>query len=122
MATPASTRSERHGDSDLRAQPPIRWPHPDRASLGLVALWAVGLVVALLVPAAFVSPTAVNPPAGDVLIAFGSTLLGATIMVWVSVVLWRRVKDAAVLVMGAVPAFACVAGGIILTAGKLGSF
>jgi hypothetical protein len=115
MATPASTRD------DQRAQPPIRWPHPTRGSLGLVALWAVGLVVALLVPAAFVSPTAKNPPTGDVLLAFGSTLLGAAIMVAISMILWRRMKDASVLVMGIVPAVAVVAGGVILAATKIGS-
>jgi peptidoglycan/LPS O-acetylase OafA/YrhL len=121
MATPASTRNDQNDRSDERAQPPIRWPHPDRSSLGLVALWAVGLVVALLLPAAFVSPTAKNPPIGDVVLAFGSTVVGAAMMIGISMVLWRRMKDASVLVMGLVPAVAVVAGGVILAATKIGS-
>jgi peptidoglycan/LPS O-acetylase OafA/YrhL len=121
MATPASTRNERPNHSDQRAQPPIRWPHPDATTLVLVGLWAVGLVVALLLPAAFVSPTEKNPATGDVILAFGTTLLGAAVMIGVAAVLWRRVKDASVLVMGLVPAVAVVAGGVILSATKIGS-
>lgn len=118
MVTPA-TRRTRPDVSENRAQPPIRWPRPDRRSLGLVALWAVGLVVALLVPAVIVSPTADNPPTGDVILALGATLLGAAVMLGASLILWRRSKDASVTVFGLVPAVACVVGGVIMTASKL---
>lgn len=121
MATPPSTRTGRPDHSDQRAQPPIRWPKLDSRSLGLVALWAIGLAVAILVPAAFVSPTAKNPATGDVVLAFGSTLLGAAVMIGVATVLWRRMKDPSVMVMGIVPAVAVVAGGVILAATKIGS-
>ena len=32
---------------DNRAQAPIRWPKPDKFTLGLMAAWFVGLVIAL---------------------------------------------------------------------------
>jgi hypothetical protein len=119
MVTPASSSRQPEASPDDRAQPPIRWPHPDRESLGLVLLWAVGLFLALFVPALFVAPTATKPPAADVWKAFASTLVGALVMLGAAGILWRRKADASVLLMGAVPAFACVAGGIILTAAKL---
>jgi hypothetical protein len=102
-----------------RAQPPIRWPRPDRPTLTLVGLWAVGVFVALFVPALFVAPTAKNPPAGQVWLAFSSTVIGAIIMLASVFALWRRNRDSAVFVLGTVPAVACVAGGIILAATKL---
>lgn len=104
---------------DQRAQAPIRWPHPDGTTLALVGVWAVGVLIALFVPALFVAPTATNPPTGQVWLAFASTLVGSTVMLVAATGLWRRSKDSAVLLLGGVPAVACVAGGIILTAAKL---
>jgi hypothetical protein len=87
--------------------------------MGLVALWAVGAFVALFVPALIVSPMAQTAPSRNVWIAFTATIAGAAIMVAASVVLWRRRNDAAVLIMGGIPAFATIAGGVILTASRL---
>jgi len=118
MVTPAPGSREQEVAPD-RAQPPIRWPHFDRASVGLVALWAVGGFVALFLPALLVSPAADTAPARDVWTAFAVTVAGALVMVGAATLLWRRKGDASVLVMGAVPAFATIAGGAILTASKL---
>jgi nitrate reductase gamma subunit len=117
MVTPASGSGQQRLDE--RAQPPIRWPHPDRSTVGLIAVWAVGVIVALFVPALFVAPTAKNPPTGDVMLALGSTLVGSAIMIGVAMLLWRRKADSSILLMGLVPAVSCVAGGIILAASKL---
>jgi peptidoglycan/LPS O-acetylase OafA/YrhL len=85
----------------------------------LVIVWAVGVLIALFVPALFVAPTAKNPPTGDVWLAFGSTLVGSAVMIGAATALWRRKADSSVLLMGLVPAVACVAGGVILAASKL---
>jgi hypothetical protein len=119
MATQTSRGRRRPDGSTERAQPPIRWPRPDRSWLGLFAVWVVGLVVALFIPASIVTPGAKNPPSGDVWLAFSATLVGAAIMIAVSFLFWRRKGDASVLIMGAIPAVATVVGGIILTASKL---
>jgi hypothetical protein len=118
MVTPSSGGAPQQVGED-RAQPPIRWPHPSQKDLGLIALWAVGIFVALFVPALFVAPTAHHPPTGDVLKAFGSTVVGSAIMIAAAAALWREKADASILLMGVVPAVSCIAGGVILTASKL---
>jgi hypothetical protein len=118
MVTPTSSSQQEDSPVD-RAQPPFRWPHPDTRTVGIVLVWAVGLFVALFVPALFVAPTATKPPSADVWKAFSSTIIGALIMLGAAGVLWRRRADSSVLLMGAVPAFATIAGGVILTAAKL---
>jgi hypothetical protein len=119
MVTPASGGDQQRDLPQARAQAPIRWPHPDAPTLTLVAVWAVGIFVALFVPALFVAPTAQHPPTGRVWFAFGSTVLGSVIMLAASAVLWRRRADSSVLLMGVVPAVSCVAGGVILAATKV---
>jgi len=119
MVTPTAGNTHRPGVPEERAQAPIRWPHPNSRDLSLVGLWAVGIFVALFVPALFVAPTAKNPPTGDVWLAFGSTLVGSAVMLAAAGMLWRRKADASLLLMGAVPAVSCVAGGVILAATKL---
>ena len=119
MVTPAAGNQHRQDVAEERAQAPIRWPHPNSRDLSLVALWAVGIFVALFLPALFVAPTAKNPAHGQVFLAFGSTLVGSAIMLAAAGLLWRRKSDASLLLMGAVPAVSCIAGGIILTATKL---
>lgn len=121
MTTPASARQRRPEDTEARAQPPIRWPHPNPFALGMVILWAVGLLVALALPATIVSPTAKNPPTGDVWLALGCTVLGAAIMISAASLLWRRVRDGGLFVLGMVPAFVCIAGGAMLAAAKIGA-
>ncbi len=117
--TRSALTTETSNETEVRHQPPIRWPHPDGTTLGLVALWVVGLALALLVPALIVSPTARTAPPGQAWAAFGCTFLGCLVMFGVSLVMWRRNKDAAVLVFGGVPAIACLAGGIILATAKV---
>jgi LPXTG-motif cell wall-anchored protein len=108
-------------DEEERAQAPIRWPRPDSFTLGLIAAWVVGLVIALAVPALIVPPTAQHPSAGQTWFAYAFTLLGALIMLGASVVHYRRKKDASVFTLGAVSAIAMILGGIILVATKLGA-
>lgn len=119
----ASTRVPSEGQERAapaaRAQAPIRWPRPDRLTLGMVGLWLAGLVVALFLPALVVAPGAKTADAGPVIGAFSLTVLGALIMVGSSYGIFRRHKDPFVFVMGGVPAVACVAGGIMLAATKL---
>jgi uncharacterized membrane protein YcjF (UPF0283 family) len=103
-----------------RAQAPIRWPHPDRFTLGLIAVWVVGLIIALAVPATIVPPTARHPSTGQTWFAFAFTLLGALIMLAASIVQYRRSRDASVFTFGGVSAIAVIVGGIILVATKLG--
>ncbi len=105
-----------------RAQPPIRWPHPKKASLGIAAVWAVGLVVALVIPAMIVGPGQQDASTSAVWTAFSVTFVGAAIMLAASAVLFRRTKDVGALVMGGVPAVAVVAGGVIIAASKLTLF
>jgi peptidoglycan/LPS O-acetylase OafA/YrhL len=105
--------------ADDRAQAPIRWPRPDRRAITLVAIYAVGLVVALLVPAMIVPPTARNPSPGQTWLAFLFTLLGAGVMLAATMVHYRRKRDAAILTYGGVSAGALILGGIILVATML---
>ena len=57
MVTPASDSRPRDDASETRAQAPIRWPHFNATSVGLALLWAVGVFVAIFVPAFIVSPS-----------------------------------------------------------------
>jgi heme/copper-type cytochrome/quinol oxidase subunit 4 len=103
-----------------RAQAPIRWPRPDKFTLGLIVAWLVGLVVALAVPAFIVPPTAQHPSTGQTWFAFAFTLIGALIMLTVSTLHYRREHEFTVATMATVCAIAVVVGGIILVATKLG--
>ena len=62
--------------SDNRAQAPIRWPRPDKFTLGLIVAWVVGLLIALAVPAAIVPPNEKHPSAGQTWLAFAFTMGG----------------------------------------------
>jgi uncharacterized membrane protein len=106
--------------SEGRAQAPIRWPRPDRFTLGLVAVFVVGLVIALAVPAIIVPPTAKHPSTGQTWLAFLFTVIGVVIMLTATTVQYRRKKDAAVMTLGGVSSVAVLLGGIILVATKLG--
>jgi hypothetical protein len=118
MAT--STSPTRPGeDAPERAQAPIRWPRPSGFSLLLVLVWAVGVFVALFVPGFIVSPNAVKAPASDVWTAFTLSIVGCCLMIGAAIVLWRRTKDTAFFVMGAVPAFTALAGACIFAAAKI---
>ena len=103
-----------------RAQAPIRWPRPDRGSVLLGVIWVVGLLIALAVPALIVPPSATNPDVGRTWFAFLFTVIGAGIMIVVSLLQFRRKRDGAILTLGSVSAIAVFLGGIILVATKLG--
>ena len=103
-----------------RAQAPIRWPRPDRFTLGLIVAWFVGLIIALAVPATIVPPTAQHPSTGQTWFAFLFTVIGALIMLTVSTLHYRREHEFTVATMATVCAIAVVVGGIILVATKLG--
>lgn len=102
-----------------RATAPMRWPHPSLSEVAYVGLWLIGLIVALFVPALFVGPTEESAPAGKIWTAFAFTGVGCLIMLAAAALLWRRSKDASVMVFGGVPAVACIAGGVVLVATKL---
>lgn len=106
-------------EGQQRAFPPIRWPHPDRGAWAIMAVWLVGLIVAVFVPALIVPPAADAPSVSAVLLAFSFTLLGALIMLLAGFGFWRKYHDASAATFGAVPAIAVTAGGIILMATKL---
>ena len=122
MATGPAPRSDHPTTEAPRAQPPIRWPRPDAATLRSVGVWVLGLIIALAVPALIVSPGAKSAPIGRVLTALAFTFIGAGVMLLASYGLWRRHRDPLVFVAGAVPAIACVAGGVIIAASKAFTF
>jgi hypothetical protein len=101
------------------AQPPIRWPHFNRTSVLTFALWGIGLIVALLIPASIVSPGQTTATAGAAWAAFSFTVLGAAIMMITTWWRWRKTRDAGILILGIVPGSAVVVGGIILATAKV---
>ncbi len=107
--------------NDNRAQAPIRWPRPERRTVVLIAVWVVGLVIALAIPAAIVPPSTKNPAVGQTWTAFAFTMLGALVMGAASIAHYRNKRDTSVLTLGGVAAAALVLGGIILVASKLGA-
>lgn len=107
------------GERAQRAQPPLRWPQPDRQSVLIVGVWVLGLILALLVPALIVGPTELTAPAGQVWTAFGCTVVGAIVMLLAAAALYRHSGDWADLVWGVVPAVSVIVGGVIFTATKL---
>lgn len=120
----ADTREATHHPApavprDNRAQAPIRWPRPTPGGIALVLLWLVGVALALFVPALIVRPGELTAPTEDVLTALGCTIVGTVIMMVTSYILYRRTREVGLVIVGAVPAFACLAGGIILAASKL---
>lgn len=86
----------------------------------MAVIWVLGLLIALVVPALIVPPSATHPDVGRTWFAFLFTVIGAGIMVTVSLVQYRRKRDGAILTLGTVSAVAVLLGGIILVATKLG--
>jgi hypothetical protein len=122
MATAGAPHDPRPAPSEPRAQAPIRWPHRDGPTLRALAVWLLGLAIALGIPALIVPPGADTAPIGKVLTALGFTVLGAGVMLLASYGLYRRHHDALVFVMGGVPAISCIAGGVVIAAGKAFNF
>ena len=71
-------------------------------------------------PALIVPPSATNPHVGRTWFAFLFTVIGAAIMVTVSLVHFRRKRDGTILTLATVSAISVFLGGIILVATKLG--
>jgi nitrate reductase gamma subunit len=106
MATPT-------GQQDARAQAPIRWSRPEGTFLSATAVWLVGLVTALLVPAAIVPPSSVTAEPTKIWTAFAVSVVGAILLLGSTIFYYRRKGDSAVLILGLVPAFSTVVGGVI---------
>lgn len=102
-----------------RAQPPIRWPHPNRSSVLTIALWALGLLVALLVPAMIVSPGQKTASVSAAWTAFSFTVLGAAMMITATSWHYLRTKDSGILLLGLVPGGAVILGGVLLATVKI---
>jgi hypothetical protein len=115
MATETGPRKH----SQDKALAPIRWPHPGRPTLTLIALWTVGLLLAVFVPALIVAPTEGRAPTGEVLLALSCTLVGAAVMAGVGFTFLRRHEDPVATAFGVVPAITVTIGGLIMAATKL---
>ncbi|HEX5533162.1 MAG TPA: hypothetical protein VFX33_05425 [Actinomycetales bacterium] len=102
-----------------RAVPPVRWPHPGWATIALILAWFLALLLAALVPALIVSPTASSAPGGKVLLAFLCTVAGAGIMAVIGAVLHRMHNTPIAWSFGMVPAITVFIGGIIIAMTKL---
>lgn len=105
-----------------RAQPPIRWPHPNRYGVLTIALWGLGLLVALLIPALIVPPYQETATVGEAWTAFSFTVLGALFMIAATSWRYRRSKDSGILILGLVPGAAVIVGGVILATAKVLGF
>ncbi len=133
MATPQSrTSSDKDAGNDAgknagaepgatapRSIAPMRWPKPSGGGVGLFALWAVGGLVGALAPALVVRPSDDDASTSALLGAFGLTVLGVLIMVAACVLLYRRGRDGAVIILAVVPTGVLLAGGMMLLATKL---
>jgi hypothetical protein len=112
-STSKSAGSATQRDSGNRAQAPIRWPKADATTIGATAVWVVGLVVALAVPALIVPPGSRGADPTDIWTAFAVSVVGAALVLFSMGFLWKRKGEAGLLILGLVPAFATVSGGII---------
>ncbi len=112
--TTSDGRQDREPGSVQRAQPPIRWPRADARTLAILALWLLGLAVALGLPAWVAPPGATNVSTTAIWSALGITFGGALIMLVASLALARRYRQNVYLLLGMLPALSSVFGGIIL--------
>src|SRR3954467_13432071 len=94
-----------------QAQAPVRWPRPDRGSVVLGAIWVIGLVIALAVPALIVPPNETHPDPGQTWFAFLFTAIGAAIMLVVSMLQFPRKRDGAILTLEHPPAISVALAG-----------
>ncbi|GAB7192648.1 hypothetical protein NUM3379_33570 [Kineococcus sp. NUM-3379] len=118
------------GHAEHRALAPIRWRRPDRGTTLSMALWAVGLLIALVVPAILAPPEFGNtgdPGAGSVQphgnpgisglnigLAMGATVLGSLIMLVSAYALHRRTGSIGAAILAFVPTFVVVVSGAII--------
>lgn len=116
---PTANQAPPERGRDNRAQAPIRWPKPNAAGIAFFLVWLVGVVLALGVPGLIVGPQEETAPTRDILLAGGFTVVGCLIMIVSAYIFYRRTGELAAVMFGAVPAFSCLAGGVILAATKL---
>lgn len=93
-----------------------RWPRPDTLSFVFFGLWVLGILVSTVVPFLIVPPTSTDPQPAAVGYAFLASMVGVGIFVTAGLLMWRHLKNQAVLVFALVPAVSIVSGAIILTA------
>ncbi len=114
------TSSEKDPEAPVaRSIAPMRWPKPSGGGLGLFALWVFGGLVGAIAPAFVVSPADTTASTSALLGAFGLTVLGVLIMVVACVLLYRRGRDGAVIILAVVPTGVLLAGGMMLLGTKL---
>ncbi|WP_146099551.1 hypothetical protein [Kineococcus xinjiangensis] len=128
-ATPPTSGGDAHHEH--RALAPIRWPKPDKGVIASLAVFTLGLVIAILVPALVAPPdfeqtslitggTAEPAPEGADLtpaqigIAMAATVLGALIMLVSAYALHRRTGSIGAAILAFVPTFVVVASGAII--------
>lgn len=73
-----------------RPVPPVRWPRVRAGAALVVALWCVGMVVGLVVPAFIAAPLQTGQPAGQIWLALVVTHLGALVLLAAGLVARRR--------------------------------
>jgi hypothetical protein len=73
-----------------RSVPPVRWPHLGAGGALVAALWCVGMVVGLVVPAFIAAPMAKDQPASQIWLALVVTHIGALILLAAGFVARRR--------------------------------
>ena len=105
-----------HAEYTARGHRKTNWPHPDVRSIGLFAIWTLGIAVSTVLPFIIVPPTSSSPDPGQVGIAFAVTMVGVAIFAGAGMLLSQHLKSQAVLVFALVPAVSIVSGGVILTA------
>lgn len=119
-ARPTSGGDHHH---EQRALAPIRWPKPDKGTIASLALWFVGLLVGVLVPALLVPPevgSAAEPVSGArVAVAMAFTVGGALIMTVSAYALHRKTRSIGAAILAFVPTFVIVVSGCILATMKL---
>lgn len=93
-----------------------RWPRPDAVSVLLFAVWVVGVLVSTVIPFLIVPPTSSDPGSAEVGYAFLASMVGVGIFVSAGLLMFRHLKNQAVLVFALVPAVSIVSGAVILTA------
>ncbi|WP_345712782.1 hypothetical protein [Kineococcus glutinatus] len=115
---------------EQRALAPIRWPKPSGGTVAALVVWAIGLVVAVVVPAIIAPPefgmtssdasgTADPAPPTSVSgtaigLAMGVTVLGCLVMLFSAYALHRRTGSIGAAILAFVPTFVVVASGAII--------
>ena len=130
-AAPSGSHAPSSGAAqpEHRALAPIRWPKPDRATVVALVIWAVGLVVAVLLPALIAPPefgqTSTFEGTADphveaqvsgvrIAVAMGATLLGALVMLVAAYAVHRRTGSIGAAILAFVPSFVVVVSGAII--------